>query len=339
MKQICLIILLGWFCGACTRQSHQQTSKTEAEVSSEDPNSKRGVVSFKGAELAYIQNGTLYFYDLKTDEPKAFDLEEEPVFNCVFHPQEDAIYYTVERERVLWLKKADLSKEEPEVVTLVNFNVKGAVCFSETEQERSALLFTDKNQIVLPHDFSWDTYNYRSMSVYALGEKKLKEKAFDYNLFYVNKKSLEECSELKKDGDDLLYLGGASPVNLTDALDFSKWKVDSEFAEERDFIHIQFSPEGGKVLFGVFLEFGDLPHGPYCVANLDGTHQRILIEDGISSPISPVWVGDRLVFHLSHYDEEKEMTLISLYETNKTDNSPKLIVKDVDQYNARTLAN
>ena len=75
------------------------------------------------------------------------------------------------------------------------------------------------------------------------------------------------------------------------------------------------------------IEMGDLGHGPFCMANADGTNQMMLKETDIASNMEPVWLKNNSVVFID-YDQ-------NLFVANNADNSIQKIAENVMIYVAR----
>ncbi len=95
---------------------------------------------------------------------------------------------------------------------------------------------------------------------------------------------------------------------------------------ETDFNSFMLSPDETKILYGTMIEMGDLGHGPYCIANKDGSNQMILKQTDISDR-NPVWLkNNKIVFK---GDEEK------LFVADNDDNTVQEIAENVSLYVAK----
>lgn len=339
MKRINLVILiLSVFLFSCGKGKSTNGTNEEKQTA---PKAQ----AYKGAEVAYVKEGKLYFYYPKTKENKQFSEEKEPVFNCVFDNTSDIIYYTVERDSTLWLKKASYSKIPVQITEIGNTKVKKEKCITDTYGEKSILLFTRGESVVLPYDFLWDFFNFQKSAVYSttvgdIGDNSIQRTKLDYeDIKYFNKfidrYEIEGCKAVK---NELMYKN----CNLSNTLGLEVGEYMKEQGETSiDFSDFKFSTDKSKLLFGAMTDMGDLAHGPFCIANTDGSHQQILMEDGLSSDFKPFWVGNQAVFwrHIEDKNDGNEDAVYykQLYITNPANNSSMPIVKDLDYYTVREL--
>ncbi len=297
----------------------QKTSEKETDTEHQ---------KYKGAEIAFVKDGKLYFYYPQNNETKQLEEEKETVFNCVFDNTTDLIYYTVERDSLLWLKKANYSSEKPlEITEICNLKVKKEECITSTYSEKTLLIFSRAEEIILPYNFVWDFFNFTKMAVYSTlkGDNTVEHKELNYD--YINEFwNYEDNLQHQVKNNNLIYKGQNLSENLNLKVDEG---MDIEFTE------FKFSIDRSKLLFGAFLAMGDLAHGPYCISNINGTHQQILVEDGLSSPFKPFYLGNKVVFWQqkegkSEYEYYKQLCI-----TNEKDNSISVIEKELDYYTVR----
>jgi hypothetical protein len=116
---------------------------------------------------------------------------------------------------------------------------------------------------------------------------------------------------------------------LSDKLNFEvlRKKENEDYWEDTDFSRFTFSPDETKVFFGTMVEMGDLAHGPYCIANADGSNQMMLEMTDIGSSKSPLWLKSN---SLAFIDNEK-----NLFVANNDENSIQKIAENVSLYKSR----
>ncbi len=318
-------------------QNDSSEDTVKQELTKEEPAANN--INFSGAEIAYVKNEKLYFYYPETEEHKQFAQEKEPVFNCVFDNTSDIIYYTVVRDGTLRLKKASYDKTPVQITEIGNTKVKKEKCITDTYGEKSILLFTRGASVVLPHDFLWDCFCFQKAAVYPttvgdVGDNSIQNTKLDYkDIKYFNKfmdrAAVEDCKTAKS---KLIYKN----KNLSNTLGLKVGEYMKELGEtEIVFSDFKFSADKSKLIFGAMTDMGDLAHGPYCMANTDGSHQQILTEEGLSSDFKPFWLGNRAVFW--RQIKEENSSYQELYITDPADNSSSPIVKDLDYYTVREI--
>lgn len=273
--------------------------------------------------FAYLtQNGRLYFYNTQTNTPVKFTEESDgTILNFVFNPNNGNMYYTAERDGSLWLKVADFSTSPAQTEWVADWKLSKSDCYSETLGEITPLLF-HKGQLLIQHDFEWEMYSFTKSVVYNTTNQQFKRiNEFDYDLIQkFSNKSNTEHGENKRDfstKNNQLYFKN---VCVTNEIDFESIKTEG-YGVETEFINYSVSPDGRKVLFGAIIEFGDLAHGPYCIANADGSNQQILEDTDIGDDKKPHWMQNGNVVYIAGQRE--------LFHTNAADNSVKKIAEDV----------
>lgn len=293
------------------------------------------ITDYENPEIAYVKNDKIYFYYLENKKIKEFKEEKEPVFNCAFHPEENKLYYTVIRNNSLWLKEADFSKNTVEIVSLTNFNLSQSECISEMSDQKSNLFYY-RDKIYLIHDFSWDVYYFKGAKCYSVASKKIEKTEYIaadiHDLVHQLKYS---HPELKTKNEQLLYTHEGVTTNLSDKIDINV-NLSDDLGLDFMYYQFKFSDDKSKLLFAAMESFGDLPHGPFCVADTDGKNQQELIEDGVSFQCKPIWIGNQLIF--IRYNEVAEYKHVKQFcITNAKDNSYKVIDENVDYFTVKSL--
>ena len=104
-------------------------------------------------------------------------------------------------------------------------------------------------------------------------------------------------------------------------------KETEDYWVETEFISFTLSPDETKILYGTIIEMDDLGHGPYCIANKDGSNQMILEQTDIGSNKNPVWLKNNSIIFT---DYEK-----NLFVANNDELSIQKIAENVSLYGAR----
>ncbi len=281
-----------------------------------------------GTGIAYVKEGKLYFYYPESAETKPLEAETDSVFNCVFNKDEDIIYYTVIRNGVLWLREAKFQADNEVIIKdLCDLKIKKEDCISETYGEKAMMMINKNNDVILKHAFMWNCYGFSKMLVYSpqKGGQTAKYKIYDYKIEsdFFNFSDFLEC-EFKD--NNLIYDGN----NLTKDLNL---KPDEEQTEV-EFLYFKFSKDKSKLMFGALLGFGDLAHGAFCIANIDGTHQQKLNDDGLSSEFRPYWYDNQAVF-VREIEGEADDYTTQFCITNADDNGISVIAENIDFYAVR----
>ncbi len=333
---ILIIATLFFACG----NNHSETKKTEGNHSEEKSEEKVSDVQhqdYRGVEIAFVKDEKLYFYYLDTKEIKPLEEEKEPVFNCVFDNTTELIYYTVERDSMLWLKKAYYDSDKPcQITEICNLKVSPKSCVTETEFEKSQLRFNRAEEVILPYDFVWDYFAFQKKAAYPtlVGNNVAEHGELSFEEMQAFSNFEQDVPHQVKD-NQLIYEGH----NLSKDI-YIQMPVEDEELEEQisvEFTDFKFSNDRSKVYFSVFLELGDVSHGPSCLADVNGNHQQTLLDDGISAYYEPVWLGNQLVFWRQTEGEQEFDFFKQLCITNAEDNSVSVLVERLDYFTVREL--
>lgn len=265
---------------------------------------KQGEYDWSLPQLVYQQDGKIHFHDPASGQSQTLKEESDEVFNLAFDEASQTLYYTVVRDGRLGLKKATLADGRIKIDTLESLDVAKEKLISELQSEYSPLQIHD-GKLLLMSDFGWDVYGFTHYNIYSIAENAW-TKTGDWDIadellggmvFAEN----DANPSLVTRNQQLIYTGGKTQVVLSDKLDL---KLDPEYGQEEiEYSAFSVSPDGAKISFMALLVIGDIAHGPLCIANADGSSQKVLVEDGIAGLIKPQWLGSELVFPRS-LDEE-----------------------------------
>lgn len=297
-KTICFLSILLIF--ASCNNANENKGNINSETSSSDviiEETNDNV--YTNCQLAYLDNNNeLYFYNIEEKRENKFVEEEDEILNFVLDDRGEILYYTVERNSSLWLKHADMSKSKitPEWVInwqLTKDNFMGG--------EDTPLLYYNR-EVIIQHDFSWDTYRYSKMTVYSVANKHISKS--EENWFIINKStgvlSDNEVEQYFETIDEhLYYTNNNTKVGLTDKLDLEivKRKWDEDYWSATEFYDYTFSPDKTKILFGALIWQGEVTLGPYCISNVDGSNQMVLEQTRTDLQVKPIWLkNNRAVF-------------------------------------------
>lgn len=248
-------------------------------------------------QVVYQQAGKIYFHDPATGKRRLLQEEDGEVFNLVFDEASRTLYYTVVSDGLLALKKATLANGQIQIQPLQGLDAGKEKFIAEIYGEYSPLKIRGE-KLVLMSDFNWDGYGFSQYNIYSPAENswtKTDDWAQAEKLLGGAALWEDDVSQPFEVRDQqLLYSGGKTQVPVSDKLDL---KLDPEYGvEEIEYSNFSVSPDGSKVSFMALLAMGDLPHGPLCIANANGSGQRILVEDGMAGLLKPQWLGSALVF-------------------------------------------
>ena len=276
------------------KENNQEKDSLEVEAPSYN------YTNFASSNVIAYQDSLLFFYNVDEDMTIPFHLlEPDEIFNFVFDPDGKTLYYTVVRDGILWLRQATFGGEEPQLEDLVNLNIPKESSISETSVEHSRLMYKD-GKLLIPNGFSWEAYCFTTFRVYTIASRKLQDADWDRYVSLMEIGEEREAQHFSTKSDQLYYRNGSKLVCVTDKLNLEEQKEE----ESIEYMQYSISPDRSKVAFGAMLMFGDVAHGPLCIANADGSQQQILVEDGVSDEQPPLWIGNRLFF----IDVDDELT-------------------------------
>lgn len=281
--------------------------------------------------FAFLCEGELFFYSFDDNKKVKFMEETEAILNFTFDTEGKILYCNVERDNSLWLKSVDISESNPSPEWVVDWKLKKAACISETYGEASPLLY-HKGELLVEHTFNWDFYGFESMAIYSIAKNKITRRESNYSFIqkFSGEVSFDKIQHYFKTlNQQLYYTRNNTKACLTDNLDFKvlRPKENEDFWVDTEYTHYSLSPDEKKVVFGVMLEFGDLAHGPYCIANVDGSNQMLLKNTDIASSTKPIWLKNNRV---AFVDNDK-----NLFVANNDENSIQKIAENVSFYVAR----
>ncbi|MBB6276248.1 PD40 domain-containing protein [Porphyromonas circumdentaria] len=270
---------------------------------------------FTSSHVIAMQDSLLFLYNVEEDTTLPFHMrEKDEIFNFKFDPDGRTMYYTVVREGTLWLRKATFSDEGGTLEDLVNLNIPKEKCVSYLLDDRSPLEYKD-GKLLLSSDFSWDTYDFSTYTIYNIADNSLmttRDRSKMEELFEVSYEPLGASFEVEE--EQLIYKKNNQRYSLTDKLDL---RLNNKYSSDEniEYFEATFSPDGSKIAFVAIAEWGDLGVGPLCIADADGKNQRILSEDATPYLIKLQWIGNSLFFIDADEDPESESGT-ALYSTD-----------------------
>ena len=324
IKKALYFLMMLFMLSACT-ESNSQEAKTEVQTT-DAAAQQVSSIAYTEYPLAYLVDGELFFYSLADNKKVKFIEEPSAIFNFTFDTEGTTLYYNVERDNTLWLKSADISTADVTPQWLVDWQLQKDECITETYDETSPLLY-HQGKLLMQHGFNWDNYYFSSMSIYSIGTKEISRKGLDYDVIqkYSGALTFDKIYQyFKTIKQQLYYTGNNAKVCLTDKLDFVAQKTEGDEVDEIEFTGFMLSPDKTKILFGAAVSWGDLGHGPYNIANADGSQQMMLKDTDIASSKQPVWLkNNRVVF----IDNEN-----NLFIANNDENTIEKVAENVSSY-------
>lgn len=324
-----VIILLSATVSACTFSTKKSDNETSnADSLSQTIKSEEEVVitqvNYNDYPIAYVKEGGLHFFNPEDQTSVQFTEETDTVFNCVYSDNDAMFYYTVSRNGMLSLKEIDLSVAPVQPKPLVNWNKPATEFFTKTYGEKAKLIFL-KNNLLLEYNYLWDYFCFTEFLEYSIDRNVLTTINRDQ---FEQKYGYYPTSVVTPEKDFTFIYDKAKQLALS----------TSDYADEGFEIEYFFkgaSADGSKIVFSIMLSMGDLAHGPYCVANTDGTMITLLQETDMAYySLIPLWSNNNAVFMQNKSVGEYE-TITELYYTLAAENTPALIDQNVDYFAVR----
>ena len=233
-------------------------------------------------DLAIMDQGQLILFDLANK--KAVPIaEEDSLFNLTF-TSDGRVYYSVKEDNNTFIKYVD-TKDPDLMPTLADsWNIPYDCCVGTAFYclEAPLLSYYPEQNILGMHYMHEPNYGYDSFAVFDLNEGV----AYDaeewdgdlesvlFNHDYTD--PYEGMFAYAEDNGDLYYRDGDEMVFLADQLEF---EVDPDAMNELPYYRVlSVDPTKRFVLFQTCTYEGedDEPHGPQCLASLDGKIQKVL---------------------------------------------------------------
>lgn len=233
----------------------------------------------EGCDVAIFDEGKVTFYNSLSDEFIPYVLDDDSIINGTF-VDEYAFYYTVKIGNELYLKQIFLGEyTSPLMVT--DWELTLDDCVSETYGKASPLIWVAiSNRIGINHNFSWDYYNFADIRFYDLDhETKLngwinsevdETDDYDEDLFQYE----EDLEHFRMMDGQYYYIAEDQEICLSDRIDFKSMASDPSYYSDPEFEFCSIDPTRKNVAYIAYIEWGDLGHGPLCIASLDGKMQQ-----------------------------------------------------------------
>ena len=229
------------------------------------------VVTFQGCDMAIFDNGKLTFYNSFLDKFVPFAEEKDNVISGVFI-DENEFYYTVSVNDELYLKKIDLSADQPAPVQLADWGLKLNDCVVDSCEKCASMAY-----YLFDIQFVGIEYNMGEMC-----------KGFQDEKYYLIEE--QTVSDGWPEGVDE---GLIAYQNFIDNVHFISMPIEEGGGEERyyyceeyegwdgqpEFTYLSLSPESDCVAYAAIMEWGRGGRGPLCFATLDGKVQKLLAYD------------------------------------------------------------
>ena len=252
--------------------------------------------SLDGCDVALFDNGKVTFYNSETDEFIPYVVDDDSIVNGVF-AGDYTFYYSVQIGDGLYLKQVFVGDYvSPSMVT--DWELELEDCVSKTYGKVSPLVYIQAfDQVGINHNFSWDFYNFSDIRFYD-NNNHCKKDGWDENEDTEKTYYDETESQIEEDIQSFVMMdGNCYFVNdgqencLSDKINFQDYVSDPTYYETPEFSFRSIDPTRRFVAYAAYIEWGDLGHGPLCIASLDGKMQ-IALADTDASDLSFGWLSN-----------------------------------------------
>ncbi len=288
--------------------------------------------NLEGCDVAILDNGKVTFYNSSTGEYVPFVNETDSVINGVFAYGDD-FYYTVSIGGRLYLKEIFMSQYFTDPTMHASWGLKLDDCISETYGKASTLVWLPAfSRIGISHNFSWDFYNFADIKFYALGENRVIDgwsEDEDVETDVYDEEFMQYENDLEhfvSDQNQYYYITDEGEVCISDKINFEAFCSDPAYCEDPEFSFYSIDPTRTMVAYCALIEWGDLGHGPLCLASLDGKVQKAF-EGTDASDLTWGWLPDGSLLYVG---EEPRPTDDPNYnaEWNNTKPCIKIVHRD-----------
>lgn len=302
---------------------------------------------FADYDFMYFRGSKICFFSVENMDSLVYEGETDEIVNYEFLPGTFKLYYSVCKDSTMVLKYIDFASENPEPQEIVSWGLACKDCITETYGTYSGLRISDDGRYFgVNYDFSWDGYWFTKIKVYDNElHKFVTSQSIEKLYSYFESSSNEEEAEDEKENNDItynsFYEAGAddddgesegssynyyygsegSGVCLTNKMKFESTPEEFELSG--------ISPNGDRVVFGAILGWGDFPHGPFCVASLDGKMQVILEGTDLSYDEGPsmAWLEDGTFLYVRNFMEDVENFVPTIMAITSDSKEPVEVVK------------
>ncbi len=299
LQRICSVLALCMLFACSPGKNQKQQETTQADDAVTEPFGS--YASLASSHVIAYQDSLLFFYNVDEDMVVPFHMQEpDEVFSFTFDPDGKHMYYTVVRKGKLTLRQATFTDGAPKLEDLADLGLDKEDCIHQCTGENSSLVYR-KGKLAFQSGFSWDGYGFSKTHIFTLASRTLqKDVGFDtVEQFFAGYKQETGEDKFVTKSEQLYYRSGKQLICVSNKLKLRP----EEDADDFGYLWYQASPDRSKVAFTAYTSIGDLPHGPLCIANADGSNQRLLAEDLAASELSPIWMGNKLYF----IDQDSEL--------------------------------
>ncbi len=327
---ILALVLISVVLFSCSSKDKADAGKIKEDRAVADSIVEDSIVEDTSLKIAdcdfmYFRGNKFCFFSMERMDSIVYEGETDEIVNYSFVPGTLGLYYSVCKDSSMVLKFIDFDSEEPTPKHIVNWDLSCNDCITETYGTYSALSMSDDGRYFgVNYDFSWDGYWFTKIKVYDNELHKFVtsqniEKLYSYFESSSNEDEDDDDNEVisyssfyeagaddaegESEGSSYNYYYGSEGnggVCLTDKMKFESTPEEFEFSG--------ISPKGDRVVFGAILGWGDFPHGPFCVASLDGKTQVVLEGTDLSYDEGPsmAWLEDGTFLYIANFMADVE---------------------------------
>lgn len=276
-------------------------------ITAETVNEKQG--DLENCDVAILDNGKVTFYNSEKGTFVPYVIEKDSVINGAFD-EYDGFCYTVKIGDSLYLKEVYLYNYDSYPVMLAAWGLSINDCVSETYGKAADLFYiNEKNRIGIFHEFSWDFYDFSEVKFYDVETQTLMNDWIDE----MSEADVDVDDDVAQDEEEAMseeenphfvqtdnnfnYVVGDRYICLSDKINFKDYCSDPEYYSAPEFQSISIDPTNRFVAYYAYIEWGDLGHGPLCVASLDGNRQMAL-KDTDAADVTCGWLKDGSLLYI-----------------------------------------
>ncbi len=267
-------------------------------------------LSLVESDMVIFDGGEMTFYNSSTHTLVPYPFESDSVVNGVFEPS-GTFFYTVSINGDLYLKSLYTEGVYPKPKMRTGWDLRLDDCVSQTYGRVSPLCCVPSLSLIgIFHNFSWDYYSFADTRFYNYGtwEKQDgwgdEEETDSYDEEFLQRE--EDIMSFSTRNGQYYYTVNGSETCLTYQMRLEKYVSDPEYATEPEFDLIGIDPTRRAALFMSILEYGDLGHGPLCLATLDGRMQLVL-EGTDAADYNAGWLQNGVLV----YTDEEGIKMVS----------------------------
>ena len=311
-------------CKSKDKAEAQKDDKVVADNIVEDSIVEDTTLKIADCDFMYFRGNKFCFFSIERMDSIVYEGETDEIVNYSFVPGTLGLYYSVCKDSSMALKYIDFDSEDPTPKQIVNWDLSCNDCITETYGTYSALRVSDDGRYFgVNYDFSWDGYWFTKIKVYdneshkfvtsqnteklysyfessSSDEEDEDDEVITYSSFY--EAGADDDDEESEGSSYNYYYGseGDGGVCLTDKMKFESTPEEFNFSG--------ISPKGDRVVFGAVTGWGDFPHGPYCIASLDGKYQMVLDGTDLSYDEGPsmAWLDDGTFLYIANFMDDVE---------------------------------